>query len=119
MDKIRLSGMAFYGYHGVFPEERAIGQQFLVDLVLDVDTTLAAETDDLQHAVDYGKVYDVVRQVVEGPPKHLLEALAAAICTGVLRDFSLVSSVSVEVHKPAAPIPGAFRDVSVVLSRSR
>lgn len=119
MDKIRIRQMAFYAYHGVFPEERKIGQRFFVNVELDVDLRQAAETDDVQYSVDYGDVYQVVGSVVEGAACDLIETVANRTCAQILARFPLVDRVWVEVEKPSAPIPGIFASVSVQFSRGR
>lgn len=117
-DRIMLSGMRFYGYHGVYPEETRLGQTFLVDVELHADLHLAGSTDSLEHTVDYGKVYLAVREIVEGRPFQLIEALAEKIAGTVLEGFP-VTAVTVRVHKPQAPIPGAFDGVTVEIHRRR
>lgn len=119
-DRIRLAGMAFYGYHGVAEAERQLGQRFVVDVSLSVDLAPAGRADDLALTVDYGTVYEQVRQVVEGPSFRLLEALAEHVAAVVLREHQRVVAVAVTVHKPSAPIQGAATTaVSVTIERGR
>lgn len=119
MDQIQLTGMDFFGCHGCLPEERKNGQHFFVDLTMDVDLHTAGETDNLDTTVNYAHVYELVQEIVEGEPKNLLEAVAEKIAQVVLKDFALVQNVRVTIHKPAAPIPGKFQDVSVTIERAR
>lgn len=119
MGTIRFSQMAFYGYHGVFPEERRLGQRFFINLELDVDFEQAIETDDVTYSVNYGDVYQVVAEIVEGGPYNLIETVADRICLQLLEQFLRVSGVRVEVLKPSAPIPGVFGNVSIQLERRR
>jgi dihydroneopterin aldolase len=120
MDEIFLEGMRFYAYHGVNPEERVQGQRFTVDLVIEADTHIAGETDDLTKTVNYSRVYDVVRGIVEGEPKKLIEAVAEKIASVVLDQFSLAQAVTVAVRKPEVAIKGAILDASGVrIRRSR
>ena len=114
MDRIELSGMDFFGYHGCFEEERQKGQSFVTDVVLHLSTQEAGRTDDLAKSVDYAAVFEDVRAVVEGEPKNLIEAVAA----NLLARYP-VERVEVAVHKPAVPLAGAFRDVCVRIERSR
>ncbi|HLN60352.1 MAG TPA: dihydroneopterin aldolase [Symbiobacteriaceae bacterium] len=118
MDRITLTGMRFYGYHGVFPEETRLGQRFVVDMELYADLREAGRTDDLSRTIDYGKVYEMARTIVEGPPFKLIEALAERLAAGVLESFA-VAEVTVRVHKPQAPIPGPFDGVTVEVRRRR
>ncbi len=117
-DKIRLTGLRVRGHHGVFAHERRDGQDFVVDLVLHVDTAEAASTDDVTATVHYGEVADAVAGVVSGDPVDLIETLAARIAAVVL-GFPRVAAVEVTVHKPHAPIAHDFHDVSVTIVRER
>lgn len=118
-DRIALEGMVFYGYHGVYPEERRLGQRFVVDLVLDVDLREAGRSDRLEASVDYVQVYRDVRAVVEGEPFRLLEAVAERIAQVVLARYPRVVRVTVTVKKPAVPLPGPLAHAAVTLSRTR
>lgn len=117
-DHIVLRGLVVRGYHGVFEHERSDGQDFVVDVELEVDTTVAARSDQLGDAVDYGAVAAAVAAVVSGEPVNLLETLAQRIASACLADVR-VTSVEVSVHKPQAPIPLTFGDVAVTIVRSR
>jgi 7,8-dihydroneopterin aldolase/epimerase/oxygenase len=117
-DRIVLTGMRFYGYHGVFPEETRLGQPFVVDMELYADLREAGRTDDLTRTVDYGKVYAAVKEIVEGSPFKLIEALAERLAQHVLQHFA-VSEVVVRVHKPKAPIAGPLDGVTVEVGRRR
>jgi 7,8-dihydroneopterin aldolase/epimerase/oxygenase len=112
-DRIVLTGLTFYGYHGVHPEERALGQRFVVDLALDLDLRPAGESDDLAKTASYSEVYRVVREVVEGPPRNLLEAVAEGIARDVLR-ASGARGVRVRLTKPWAPIKGSTTGTAAV-----
>ena len=120
MDAIRLIGMRFYGYHGVRPEERALGQRFVVDVRLELDLRSAGRSDDLGETVNYALVWRVVQGVVEGPPVRLIERLAEQVADRLLAEFAPVRGVRVRVRKPWAPIAGAqLATVAVELSRAR
>lgn len=118
MDKIIMSSMTFYGYHGVLPQERELGQQFEVDLELQLDLREPGKTDDPGQTVDYAGVYETVRRVVTGAPSKLIEAVAEQIAGAVLRQFD-VQQVLVRVKKPAAPVPGQFGYMAVEIVRSK
>ena len=105
-DKILLTGMTFYGHHGVRPEEKELGQRFVVDMELELDLSAPAASDDLSDTVDYSRVYQVVREIVEGPSRNLLETLAEETARGVLGAFP-VDGVRVRVTKPHVSIRGA------------
>jgi dihydroneopterin aldolase len=115
-DTIRLTGLRVRGHHGVLPEERRDGQDFVVDVELAVDVRDAATTDDLALTVDYGELAERLAEVVSGDPVDLLETLATRLADACLREPA-VRTVVVTVHKPQAPIRVPFDDVSVTVKR--
>jgi dihydroneopterin aldolase len=117
-DRIALRGLRVRGHHGVFEHERRDGQDFVLDLVLDVDLVKAGASDDLADTVDYGALAEGAAAVVAGPPRRLIEAVAAEVAQRVLDD-ERVAAVEVTLHKPQAPITVPFDDVAVVVRRSR
>ena len=117
-DAIHLRGLVFYAYHGVRPEEKAIGQRFILDVDLFGDLRKAGESDRLEDTADYGAVYRVIEACVCGESYQLLERLAEEIAGRILREFPC-DEVRVEVHKPQAPVPGVFQDVSVEIWRGK
>jgi len=119
MDKIKLKGLSFYGYHGLFPEENKLGQRFAVDVELALSLQKAGLTDEMQDSVDYGMVHDIVKDIVEGDPKNLIEAVAESIAAELLEKFPTVSRCVVEVIKPNPPIEGHYDAVSVRIKRER
>lgn len=116
-DRIELRGLRVRGKHGVFDHERRDGQDFLVDVTLWLDLAAAAASDDLADTYDYGALAQTAADIVAGPPRNLIETLAAQIAGAVLRD-ERVRAVEVTVHKPSAPIPLTFADVAVVAHRT-
>ena len=119
IDRIILEGLQFYGYHGVYPPERVLGQRFVVDLVLGLDLRPAGESDDLTRTINYADVHAAVRDVVEGEPCSLVEAVAERIARVVLERFA-VAEVNVRVSKPSAAIAGAvFERVAIEIMRRR
>lgn len=115
-DRITLRGMRFMGRHGVSAEERDKPQPFEVDLVLRLDLSRPAETDDLADTINYSTLFKLARAIVEERSFHLIEALAAAIADAVLAAHP-VTDVEVRVRKPKAPLPGAFETVEVRIRR--
>jgi 7,8-dihydroneopterin aldolase/epimerase/oxygenase len=117
-DQIRIRGIRGIGHHGVFAHERADGQEFSVDVCLDVRTSTAADSDDLADTVDYGQVATAVHALVVGEPVDLIETLAERIASACLA-FAGVERVAVTVHKPHAPIEVPFDDVELTIVRER
>ena len=119
-DHILLDGMVFYGYHGVHPEERRLGQRFIVDIDATCDLAPAGRADDLAATVSYSAIYRITKAIVEGEPRALIEAVAEAVASEILTAFPTVTAVSVTVRKPEAPIAGSIlRDVGVRIRRRR
>jgi dihydroneopterin aldolase len=120
-DRLSLIGMRFLGRHGVLAEEKVSEQPFEVDLVLHADLSDAAERDELSATIDYGAMFDLVREIVEDRSFDLIEALAGAIASEVLdaTDPERVSAVEVRDRKPEAPNPGDFDTVEAAHIRRR
>ena len=106
-DKIELRGMTFYGFHGVNPAEKELGQRFVVDLDIFRDLTKAGRTDDLADTTDYTEVYRAIKEIVEGPSRNLLENVAAAIADRVLASHD-VEAVRIRLMKPQVPMKGSI-----------
>ncbi|MGH8879014.1 MAG: dihydroneopterin aldolase [Stackebrandtia sp.] len=117
-DRITLSGLRVHGYHGVYDRERAAGQEFIIDVTLHLDTSKAAQSDNIADTVHYGALADALVEGVAGAPVRLLETLADRLAQ-VCLDDPRVDHCAVTVHKPQAPIPHNFTDVSVTIERSR
>lgn len=100
MDRIMLEGMTFVGFHGTRPEERTLGQRFVVDVELQLSLRAAGLADDLSRTVDYSAVYRQVRAIVEGVPVALTETVAERIAGAILAEHALVQAVLVRVRKP-------------------
>ncbi|MCX5801008.1 MAG: dihydroneopterin aldolase [Candidatus Eisenbacteria bacterium] len=117
MDKLRLTGLSFFGHHGVLQAERRLGQRLELDVELHGDFAACASRDSLSDALDYTKVYDLVKEVVEERSYKLLEALAETVAGELLARFS-VRKVVVRVRKPNVPFSASLSNVEVELERS-
>lgn len=118
-DTITLTRVTAIGYHGVFDHEKRDGQPFATDVVLHLDVTEAAATDDLNKTANYGAVAECVVAMVTGEAFDLIETLSVRLAERILADFEVVNAVEVTVHKPKAPIQVPFGDVSVTVFRTR
>lgn len=118
MDKIILEGMEFYGYHGTTPEERSLGQRFILDVELFLDLQNAGISDDISQTVNYASVFETVQAIVCGPPCQLIETLAESVARTLLEQFP-ISEIMVRVKKPQAPVPGFFTWVAVEITRRK
>ena len=117
--KIHLNNMVFYGYHGVYPEERKLGQRFNVNIKLYTDDKLDPNIKDLSDTVDYTKIYDEVKRIMENQQFQLLEDCANTIIINILKDFALVAGMKVIIEKPGVPINATLSSVSVEMERFR
>lgn len=117
MSRVVLEGLEFHARHGVYETEAVLGSRFVVDAELHYD--FVGLPDDLDAAVNYAEVYEVIRQEVTEQRVQLIEVLADRIARRVLREQPGLRSVMVRVHKPFAPIPGVFRDVYAELTLER
>lgn len=112
MDKISITGITGFGYHGVLEHERRDGQTFLVDLEVVTNFDSAISSDDVRDTVNYAELAEIAHAAIIGEPVNLIEKLANQIASDCL-DIDGVTAVTVTVHKPQAPIPVPFGNVSV------
>ena len=117
-DRISLHGLRVRGHHGVFDFERRDGQDFVVDVELELGLAKAAASDDVTDTVHYGELAGRLAEVVAGQPVNLIETLAERLAAVCLAD-ARVAAATVTVHKPQAPIPHEFADVAVTVRRAR
>ena len=115
---ITLTGLRVRGRHGVYDFEREQGQDFLVDVVLEMDLAPAARSDDVADTVHYGELAEKLVKIVAGEPVNLIETLADRLAVACLTD-DRVGAATVTVHKPGAPIPHEFTDVAVTVRKTR
>jgi len=119
-DTISLVGITLYGYHGARPEERTLGQRFVVDVDVDVDLHDAAATDALEATVNYSEVYALVAEIVEGEPVNLLETLAGQIARSVFERFPQIERTRIRIAKPGVAIAGSvLHEAAVTINRTR
>lgn len=112
-DKILLKGMIFYGFHGNSAEEQELGQRFVVDMEIYRDLQAAGLSDDPEDTVNYSRIYRLVKEIVEGPSRKMLENLAETTARRVLEDFD-VDAVRVNVKKPEVPMKGSILEYAGV-----
>lgn len=118
MDCIHLSGIRSYGYTGLLPEEKVLGQWFEVDLVLWLDLTAAGRSDRIDDTLDYRQVIEQVKQLIHTSECALLERLAATIAEHLL-GYTMLQQVGIKLTKVAAPIPDFSGQITVELRRDR
>lgn len=116
MGLIQIENMEFYAFHGHFKEERIVGNKFLVDLTIETDMKVPAESDNLKDAVNYQKVYDIIKSQM-GMKSHLLEHIAGRIIDAIYAEMQGISKVTVKVSKMNPPMGGKIGSVSVVMEK--
>ncbi len=115
---IEIENMEFYSYHGCFAEESKIGTHFLVSLWLDVDTTKAQRSDNIEDTVNYLSVYQTVKKQM-AIPSHLLEHVADRIASSVMDEFHAISNIRVKIVKRNPPLGGRIEGVALTIEKTR
>lgn len=118
--KIYLRNVRFHAFHGVLPQEGIVGNDYLVNLVLDYDFSSALKTDDLQGTLNYAEVYQKIREEMAVPSK-LLEHVAGRIAHRLFSDFPEIQKLQLSITKVNPPM-GADSDgagVEVVLTNDK
>lgn len=121
-DLIQVTGIQAQGFHGVLPEEKRDGQEFVVDVAIEAPLDAPGASDDLSDTVNYAEVAALVVARIEGPSFDLIERLASVIAEDILAAEQcalLVDAVTVTVHKPSAPVGVRFGDVTVSVRGER
>jgi len=119
VDKIILSNMRFRSHSGVLEEEKRDGQDFVVSLELEMENIPACRTDNIYDTVDYGAVFQMVRDYLETTVCNLIEYMAENIIIRVFQKYSSIERITCEIKKPNAPINGDFDYMGVVITRER
>ena len=116
-DQIRVTGIKAFGYHGVLPHEATDGQEFIVDLLITLDLRAVSLSDDLNETINYADLAQIAHDNIVGERVQLIERLAGRIAEEISSAYSQITSVSVTVHKPHAPVTVDFEDISVTITK--
>lgn len=120
--KIKIKGLRVFAHHGVFDFERQNGQDFFIDATVWMQGNKAALTDDLNDTVHYGTLAQAIVENVRNEPVDLIETLAQRLLDLVLNfggPQGPILKAEITVHKPSAPIPYDFQDVSITVKAKR
>lgn len=112
-DRLELRGMVFFGHHGALDPERELGQDFTVDVTVEGDWSEARRSDRVADMLDYRVIWEAVREIVEGPPMNLLEAVADRVAARLIT-LPRVAWAEVAIGKHP-PLPGSFQTFRVVV----
>jgi dihydroneopterin aldolase len=119
LDKIVMTGMQFYGYHGVFSEENQLGQRYLVDVELHMPLDKPGQSDRIEDTINYAEAYEIIQKIVEHQVFKLIEALAEHIASELLQTYTNINEITVRVLKPHPPVKMFFNGVTVEIHRKR
>ena len=116
MGLIKIEEMEFYSFHGHFREERIVGNKFLVDLEIETDMTIPAESDNLKDAVNYQRAYEIIKLQME-KKSYLLENIAGRILNALYAELKGIKKVTVKVSKLNPPMGGKIKSVSIEMEK--
>ena len=104
MDKVYLKDIEIFANHGVFIEEKHLGQKFILSLELSLDFKEAAKNNDLTKSVHYGELCHKVEAFVKEECYDLIETVVTKVAYLILDTYEIVKEVKVHLKKPWAPI---------------
>jgi dihydroneopterin aldolase len=116
--RVEILGLRVVARHGVLAEEQTRPQPFVLDITMNLDTSAAERSDDLDDTVDYASVARHVASLVERERWQLLERVAGRVCDEIMTD-TRITKVVVRVAKPKAPLGLDAESVAVTVSRTR
>lgn len=119
MKEIEIKGLTVSACHGVLESEKSTPQIFKFDISLSCDTSVAAESDNVADTINYADVCAIVNDLCKSNCYNLIERLAAEAAKKIINSYPTLNGVQVTVHKPQAPIPYPFDDVSVTANVER
>ena len=117
MDKIEIRDLEIFANHGVFPEETALGQKFVVSAVMYTETRPAGLTDDLSAAINYGEVSHMITDFLQKNTYKLLEAAVENLAETLLLSLPLLKKITLRIEKPWAPVGLPLKTVAVEITR--
>lgn len=115
--RISFNKLLFVGYHGLYPEEKKLGNNYSVEIDIDF-TPKQGVIDQLDQTIDYVHVYAIVKKWME-IPTPLLETLVGKIADDILSSQPLANTVFVKITKLHLPISSFEGNVSVKIEKSR
>lgn len=119
MDKVILNRIELLGKIGVLEEEKRTAQRYWISIAIKADLKMAGRTDRLDETIDYGRVFEIAKTLMDGTDCDLIESYAEGLAEKILSTFLKAESVTIEVLKPDAPIEGSFDSVGIEITRTR
>lgn len=119
MGKIVIEEMEFYAFHGHYQEEQIVGNRFLVDLEMDADLTAAADSDNLNDAVNYQQAYQIIKNEMRRTKSNLLENIGKRILDALYAEMEGINKASIRIRKLNPPMGGPIKSVGIKMSRKK
>lgn len=118
MDRITISNLEVFAYHGVLKEENSLGQKFLISAELYMDVSEAAREDDIAKSINYSSVCKEIDAFLKDHTYKLIETTADRLAKHLLMTYHRIDKIRLEIKKPWAPIRMTLDTVSVIVERS-
>jgi len=115
---IRLNNIKIFGYHGCLPEEKKLGQNYELDVLLELKNKDKFKSDCLENTIDYVKVFELIKNEFQQKSYNLIESAAEVLADSLLAQYCLLKTVTVRIRKPHAPIEGHFSDIEIEVIKS-
>lgn len=119
MDKILIRNLKIFAYHGVNPEEKVQGQNFILDIDAFVDISVPCKTDRVDDTVSYADIIEETIRIFTARKDDLVERAAERVSEGLFEKFERIRSLRIRLKKPDAPIDADFEYVGVEIQRNR
>jgi len=119
MGKIVIEEMEFYAFHGHYQEEQIVGNRFLVDLEMEADLSAAADSDNLDDAVNYQQAYQIIKNEMRRTKSNLLENIGKRILDALFTEMKSIKKATIRVRKLNPPMGGPIKSVGIKMSQKQ
>jgi len=119
MGKVLIEEMEFYAFHGHYQEEQIVGNRFLVDLEMDADLSVPADSDNLKDAVNYQQAYAIIKNEMRRTKSRLLENIGKRILDALFAEMEGIRKATIRIRKLNPPMGGPIKSVGVKMSRKK
>lgn len=117
MGKIVIEEMEFYAFHGHYKEEQIVGNRFLVDLEMETNLDVPAESDQLSDAVNYQQAYQLIKQEMRRTKSKLLENIGKRMLDALFSEMHGIEKATLRIRKMYPPMGGPIKSVGITMSR--
>lgn len=112
--KVFIEGIKIHAYHGVLPQERIVGNDYVISVSAEYDVSKAAESDDVADTLNYADIFNAVKDEM-GKPSKLIEHVAGRIAERLFRQFEGIESLTLKVVKANPPMGADCDGAGIVL----